>query len=252
MSPHAVFRDALLDATAPCPAGLKTWNGSDPALRFAVYRNNVIVSLVDALATTFPVCCALTGADFFRAMARVFVSRQPPRACRLVEYGEGFADFIAGFPPAAPLPYLADMARLERRVLDATHAADAEAVAPTTLATLLATPEQLAALRLRLHPSLAVLHSAFAVADLWAAHQGLLALEAVDPARPQHALIFRHRLATQVLAVPAASAAFIDALRQGARLADAAASAGDGLELAAALATLIRHDAIVGIHLPGD
>ncbi|MBK6864396.1 MAG: putative DNA-binding domain-containing protein, partial [Ideonella sp.] len=43
----AAFARALLQPDAPCPAGLKTWNGSDPAKRFAVYRNNVVVSLVD-------------------------------------------------------------------------------------------------------------------------------------------------------------------------------------------------------------
>ena len=45
---------ALLSPGSPAPAGLSTWNGSDPAQRFAVYRNNVLVVLRDALADTFP------------------------------------------------------------------------------------------------------------------------------------------------------------------------------------------------------
>ncbi len=249
---HTAFCAALFDADAPCPTGLKTWNGSDPALRFAVHRNNVVVSLVDALAATFPVCCALTGPEFFRAMARSFVTRRPPRSRRLVDYGDGFADFIATFRPADPVPYLADMARLERLCLAATHAADAAAIAPTTFTALLARPDRLAAARLRLQPALAILPSRFAVADLWAAHQGALELADVEPYRPQQALVVRHGLQTKVLRLPAATAAFVNRLRAGETLADAAAAAGTRLDLAAALATLLRHDAIVGLDLPEE
>ena len=69
----ANFAAALLDPAAPCPSGLVTWNGSDAAQRFGVYRNNVTVSLIDAVADTFPVVQQLVGADFFRAMAGAFV-----------------------------------------------------------------------------------------------------------------------------------------------------------------------------------
>jgi hypothetical protein len=44
MNSQTVFANALLNAELPCPSGLKTWNGSDPSTRFAVYRNNVMVA----------------------------------------------------------------------------------------------------------------------------------------------------------------------------------------------------------------
>ena len=69
---QSAFADALLDPARPCPPGLRTWNGSDPARRLAVYRNNVVSSLIDALADTFPVVQRLVGTEFFRAMAGVF------------------------------------------------------------------------------------------------------------------------------------------------------------------------------------
>ncbi|MEO8121927.1 MAG: DNA-binding domain-containing protein, partial [Rhodoferax sp.] len=72
MNSQTAFANALLNAELPCPSGLKTWNGSDPGTRFAVYRNNVMVSLIDALADTYPVVQELVGEEFFRAMARVF------------------------------------------------------------------------------------------------------------------------------------------------------------------------------------
>jgi hypothetical protein len=89
---------------APCPPGLRTWNGSDPAQRFAVYRNNVVVSLIDALADTFPVVQQLVGPDFFRAMAGVFVRRPPAALAGAGHYGQAFPAFIARFPPAQACP----------------------------------------------------------------------------------------------------------------------------------------------------
>jgi len=121
---QAAFADALLARDVDCPPGLRTWNGSDPGRRFAVYRNNVIVGLVDALADTYPVVQAMVGDDFFRAMAREFVRSQPPTSPVLAGYGAGFAAFIEGFAPAAGLPCLADLARLEWLRVEVYHAAD--------------------------------------------------------------------------------------------------------------------------------
>ena len=187
-SMSAAFAHALLRPDASCPAGLKTWNGSDPAKRFAVYRNNVVVSLVDALADSFPVVQALVGEDFFRAMAAEFARGNPPRSPVLAWYGAGFADFVEGFPPAAGLPYLADVARLEWLRVEAWHAADADPLPLAEIGALLADETALPTLRLALHPSLRVLRSAHPVVSLWAAHQAedtAAALGAIDFAEPR-------------------------------------------------------------------
>jgi hypothetical protein len=113
MSHLQAFADSLLAMPPACPPGLTAWNRSDPARRFAVYRNNVMVSLIDALADSFPVTQALVGEEFFRAMAGVFARAHPPRSPVMAHYGDGFAGFIEDFQPAASLPYLADVARLE-------------------------------------------------------------------------------------------------------------------------------------------
>ncbi len=55
-----------------------------PALnrRFAVYRNNVAASLIEAMVQRFPAVCAIVGDEFFRAMARVSCSpRRRARRC---------------------------------------------------------------------------------------------------------------------------------------------------------------------------
>lgn len=252
---QADFAAALLAPERPCPPGLRAWNGSDPGVRLAVHRNNVLSSLIDALADAFPVTQALVGDEFFRAMAALFVRQQPPRTRVLAHYGDALPDFIARFEPARPLPYLADVARLERARVLAYHAADAAPVAAEAVAAALAAGEAVARLRFACHPSVSVLFSAFAIVSLWAAHQtgDDTDLAAVDPAEAESALVLRDGLDVLVLLLPTGTARFIAALQQGAGLADAAARAASDAEdfdLTAALSLLIQHGAITHLHLP--
>jgi hypothetical protein len=243
----AAFAHALLRPEASCPAGLKTWNGSDPAKRFAVYRNNVVVSLVDALADSFPVVQALVGEDFFRAMAAEFARGNPPRSPVLAWYGAGFADFVEGFPPAAGLPYLADVARLEWLRVDAWHAADADPLPLAEIGALLADETALPTLRMALHPSLRVLRSAHPVVSLWSAHQAedtAAALGAIDFSE-EAALVLREGLEVGIQRIEPGAAAFVASLMQGAAFGEAAAAAGP-FDLAATLGMLLRSGAVIG------
>lgn len=249
------FAAALLDPRHAGPPGLRTWNGSDPAARLAVYRNNVVSSLVDALADTFPVVQHLVGCEFFRAMAAVFVRQAPPRSPVLAHYGQGFASFVAGFEPARELPYLADVARLEFARLAALHAADAEPVAKAALSAALASGDHMGALRLVLHPSVNTLASRHAVVSLWAAHQrdDDSAIASIDIDRPERALILRHGLEVLVLPAPGGALEFVAAVQAGQGLADAAAQAAasaPAFDLTATLSTLLAHDALSSIYLP--
>lgn len=250
MSSQSAFAAALLNPDLPCPGGLISSNGSDPELRFAVYRNNVMVSLIDALADTFPVVEALVGEEFFRAMARVFAQANPPRSRLMVYYGDTFADFVASFPPAAPVPYLADVARLEMARVRAYHAADVAPIQTEALQAALADPEQLVSLRLHVHPSVQVIDSSFAVVSLWAAHQGALCIGAVDPDVAQTALVFRHGLDVDTLELPAGEGQFVRTLQAGKSLRDAAGAAGSSdaeFDLSHALALLLHWQLITHI-----
>lgn len=253
MSGQAGFAGCLLAPQPACPPGLTTWNGSDPGRRFAVYRNNVMVSLIDALADSFPVTLAMVGADFFRGMAALFARANPPRSPVMARYGAGFAEFIEGFAPAAALPYLPDLARLELLRVEAYHAADAEALATERIARLLAAPERLPQARFALHPALRDLRSAHAVASLWAAHQGDdidAELSRIDTGVAESALVIRVGLAVEIHRVDAGTAAFAERLRQGAALGDAvgqARAADAGFEFSASMALLLRLGAVTGI-----
>ena len=239
---------ALLRPEATCPPGLSSWNGSDPAARFAIYRNNVLHSLVQCLSDTFPVTAALVGSDFFQGMATVFVRKHPPQSAQLVTYGSIFPNFIAQFAPAAALPYLADTARLEMARVHAYHAADAAPMPLPALQVALQT-EAAARARWNLHPSLQTLQSAHAVVDIWQAHQTDGDVLPFETSRGQSAWIFRDSDAgnrVRVLHVLPAWCAFTQHLAHGATLPEAAEALPSGADFPQALAALIQHGLVIG------
>lgn len=248
------FARALMQPEMPCPGGLVTWNGSDPARRFAVYRNNVVVSLLEATSGAFPVVLALVGEDFFRAMARAYILQRPPRSPVMSLYGQDFPDFIASFPPAAGLPYLADVARLEAARIRAHHAADAVPAGPAEFAAIPA--NHLNGLRILPHPSAVLLSSPHAVVSLWSAHQGALAIETVDPALPEDALVIRPDLDVHVIGLRPGEKLFLDALVSGQTLeiaSEMAIAAAPGLDLPRALHVLVTSGFVARLVLPeGD
>lgn len=244
---NTAFARALLNPQQPCPGGLRTWNASDPAARFAVYRNNVMVSLLGALADTFPVTRQVAGETFFNAIGRLYVAASPPRHAVLNAYGDTLPDFIDAFEPAQALPHLSDLARLELLRVRAFHAADAEVLSAAQVAAKLADPQSLPQARMRLHPSLAVFHSRFGVVSLWAAHQDVRDLAGVDLSQPESALVQRSGDDVAVIPIAPASAEFFRRLLGGDSLgeASAAAMAGDDpFDLPGSLSILIHHGAL--------
>ena len=234
------------------PAGIRGGGGHDDRqdreCRFAVHRNNVVVSLVDALAATFPVSQALVGEEFFRAMARERVQADPPRSPVLIDYAQGFAAFVAGFAPAAGVPYLADVARIEALCVRAYHAADASPVPESWYRELHAAPDALAAARLTLHPASHWLRSDYAAHSIWFAHQGLVdpasaSLDGIDLERAEDVLVVRPEFEVVVTALPRGAIEFLEALRGGQTLASAFAAAQaavDDLDAGALFTLLIR------------
>ncbi|UQS15484.1 DUF2063 domain-containing protein [Pseudomonas sp. HS6] len=247
MTTQATFSAALLDVGLPCPHGLYSTNGADPASRFAVYRNNVQGSLSNALADSFPVVMQLVGEEFFRAMAGVFIQNHPPHSPLMSDYGSDLADFISGFEPASSVPYLADVARLERLRTLAYHAADASPSSQEQIAAAFADQEALSSLQIGLHPSLHVLDSVFAVVDIWAAHQHDATLAGIDLNQAQQALILRNGLEVEVFAVDPGASQFIRQLKAGLSLTQALESA-EAFDLSQTLALLISRQAITHLH----
>lgn len=256
------FAAALLDPQRQVPAGLRAWNGSDPARRFAVYRNNVIVSLIDGLAARFPVVQALVGTEFFRAMARLYVQGEPPRSRLLHEYGETFPGFIQEFSPARDVPYLAGVAQLEAARTRAYHAADRGPIPAEAIAAI--APDAAARLTLRLHPSVQIVASPWPVLSIWLAHgqeddappsvHTSGGLSRIDLGLAESVLIARPNDEVRLWRLPPGGAAFLEAVASGSMLADAAARAAgtaDDFDLAANLTLLIQAEIVIGLSFHG-
>lgn len=245
MSDQHAFAAALLDPRKACPPGLISANGADPESRFAVYRNNVLGSLINALADNYPVVAQLVGEEFFRAMAGVYVQSTAPQSPVMNDYGDDFAEFIEHFEPAASVPYLADVARLERLHVQAWHAADAEPTAEEQIVAVLSSPARVGHLKIGLHPSLRLLQSPFAVVTIWAAHQHETPVP-FEAFSAQSALVLRNGLDVAVIAISHGAHGFISALQQGLSL-TAAIEASIDFDLEHTLAGLIRHHAITDL-----
>lgn len=255
MSIQQTFAEALLAPQATCPEGVFSSNGAEPASRFAVYRNNVHSALINALTAAYPVARQLVGDEFFRAMAGLYAQAHPPTSPLISEYGGTFADFIQGFEPAWSVPYLADVARLERLRVRAYHAADCQVLDQHSVLGQLQGCAQLGQLRVGLHPSLATLESSYAVVSVWAAHQADGAIASLNPWHAQGGLILRQGLVVKVFAIDRGSVTFINRLNQGAGLEMAIADAlkaSDEFDLHLCLTLLISHDAITHLHLQSE
>src|SRR5260370_602689 len=115
-SPYAAaFSPGLINPERATPALVSGPNGKAAVKRYNVYRNNVTVSLIDALAAIYPAVQRVTGVEFFRAMARFHVRETPPPSPLLFEYGRDFPAFIETYRFAQTLPWPPIAPRLFRR-----------------------------------------------------------------------------------------------------------------------------------------
>jgi len=237
------FRAAIFDG-AP-PADVTAPDPSEVGRRFAVYRNNVVHSLIEALRQRFPVIERLVGPEFATAMFGAFVRAHPPRSPLMMEYGDLLPAFLESFPPAASLPYLADVARLELARGVAYHAADADALDPSALAEAANRPPE--ALRLRLHPSVRVLSSPHPFHSIWAMNQPGATPHSLAGLGAEAALVARSGLTVLTVHLTAPAAAFLATLLSGASLAEAGFAAAPDFDPAEDLARLIGAGLIVGV-----
>lgn len=245
------FAHALFAGSAPVDPVLAEV-AAQPA--FAVYRNTVMKGAVDALEANFPTVSRLVGPEWFRAAAREHVCVSPPGEPSLLHYGAAFPAFLATFAPAAQLPYLADVARLDRLWTEAHVAADHPALATTALAAL--APEDLGKAILAPHPAARWAWFAHApVYTIWSRNR-----EQGDDLGDlvwlgEGALLTRPQDAVRWSVLDAAGCRFLDACAQGeplARALDASLEADPNANLVGMLRALLAAGAFGRLTLSPD
>lgn len=173
-----------------------------------IYRNNTIANRNANLANTYLTLVELVGADFFAAMAGVYIQASPSGSGNLHEDGADFAAFLNDFTHTADLPWLSDMARLDWAIHQAHYSPDCAALSIDSLVAL--PPEQFGQLKLQLHPAVAVIRSA-----QWPVYQILMMHHGDAPADlnagGEQVLVWRNHWQ----ALPLSEAVFIEHILNG-------------------------------------
>ena len=213
MSELLAFQDAFVAALGGDVDALSAWRAKDSSpVGLAVYRNTIAKGCVDALAENFPTVRALTSEEWFSGAALLFSRESPPSHAALQDYGADFPSWLASFPPAAELPYLAGVAHLDRLWLETLFAAEAPHLEATVLSEL--SPEALASARLRPHPSLRFVAFDAGLPGLWlAARARDEALELSEA--PQAVMLVRRSGVVATRLMQDGEAEFLRAVRDG-------------------------------------
>lgn len=250
---RALWRDAR-------PGVVAGWMRDDPA-RFQrglqAYQANASALAERALAATYPVLRQLIGEESFATLARVFWHRQPPLRGDMGLWGDGLPDFVADSESLAEEPYLADVARLEWRLHEATRAADPDRKGLDLEALGRHDP---ALIRLQLAPGLALIDSPHPIVSIWRAHppepvddpgdeRFAPVREAFAAGRGECALVWRAGYRPELDALAAPDAAFISALLSRQPLAAALEAAGAGFGFEAWLIRALQQGWIENLHV---
>lgn len=247
----AFARALLAPENAGCPPEVASL-ATQPA--FAVYRNTVMKGCIDALQANYPAVARLVGEEWFRAAAAFHVREALPADPTLLRYGAAFADFLARFEPAAELPYLSGVARLDRFWTEAHQAPTTEALVPNAVASL--APEALAGVVLHPHP--AARWAWFGdgpIYTIWSRNRSDAPSDAELDWRPEGALLVRPHDVVEWFALDTAGCALLDACAAGCTLAEAAQAALDAqgdCDLAQLMSTLLVAGAFGRMSLGND
>lgn len=245
---HAQFSRALLDPAAPVPEGLTCPAGGSVARRFGIYRNNVTVSLIEALRAQFPATERLLGEERFRFLARDYLRADPPRDAFLGLWGEGFADYLARSEHVTRHPFVPDVTRVEYAFARALHAQDMSAIDVARLGAV--APEALEHARLRFHPAAVLTASTFPAVTIFLDNRSPEEPPPRSLAVAECGLITRPEMTVKALAITPGEFAFFSALQNGAPLgeaADAGSAADPSLDFASALGRLFGAGAVADV-----
>ncbi len=248
----AGFARAIVHGESPAVRVDEGYAKYSAQVALEVYRNNYRGNLHDALAGAYPVVKRLVGDDFFRFMARKFITQYPSRNANLHRYGAELAEFVAAFEPAKQLVYLPDVARLEWACHCAYFADDGvvlnlnelEKVAPAAYGDLV----------LHMHPCCHVLHSNYPITAIWEAHQpGAPEDFRIDlDSGPVDALVSRNNDVVAVTELTPADAAWLLKIQAGTTLGEATAETLDrhpDFDLLRALQMLVAQNVFAGFTL---
>ena len=211
--------------------------------RLRVYRNGFLRACIEALRANYPSVDRLVGEERFPALARPWVEAHPPRAATLVEYGEGFAQYIDDTRDTHRLDWLAAFAALDRAWTEVQLAGDDEAEAAPRAGV----PDDAAGimgLRGRLSPRVRLVSLEYRVLGAWGrVRRGALGQRTELRSASQQVLVWREGVEMLYRDLAAPEHAFIAGVAAGLSCGEAAGAAlgiDADFDLAAAFASLLH------------
>jgi hypothetical protein len=150
-----------------------------PIDRLTIYSDAYFYRLLECLKDDFPAVAGVIGEEKFRELIRAYLAAHPPSHTSITYAGQFLADFICSHPAMAPWPFLTDVARLERTLIEVFQAQDADTLKAADLHGI--APERWPKMRLKTPPALQVVDCRWRVAEVLRAIREEIAWEAPEP-----------------------------------------------------------------------
>ena len=185
--------------------------------RVDIYADMYFYRLLDALKEDFPATLAVLGdSDNFHNLVTGYLLEYPPTEPSISCCGRYLAVYLRDHPAREDAPFIADLARLERAIVEVFLGPDAAALEADSLHAL--APADWPAIKLRLQPSAQILALQWRVSEL------LRAVEEQRPWKPAEqgavkVLVWRRNARVFYRDLEEAEAAALEAVSRGAAFA---------------------------------
>jgi len=191
--------------------------------RVGIYRNSVHGILWQYLASLYPVCNQLVGEKFFEGISDLFIDQQPPNTPFLADYGSELPVFMREHEAFSSMRWVNQVAELEWARHQAWNNKNQAISDFSQLATL--TEEQQLSLQFQLPESMQLLHSPYAIHQVWLAHQpeeysGKIPLEEIQLQQEDYILVWRAERQLQQIQINEQQWQFLTTVKESKSLAE--------------------------------
>ncbi len=197
---------------------LKEYDSHELKERLAIYRNNTLHSLREAVKDLYPSVLATIGEDLMKAAAHHYIQQHPPNSAAMVDFAHDFPEFLASFEHTHAMGYLPDLATLDLAQHRSYHAQDQDPLTAEAFSAL--GLDTLANSRIAAHPSAQLIESNYAIYDMWQMAQGQRH-DRLNADNPQHILVIRPQANVEVYCIDQGHFIFLSALKNRASIAEA-------------------------------
>ena len=187
-----------------------------PLERITIYADAYFYRLLDCLKEDFPATLAVVGEAEFQDLVRSYLTRYPPTEPSVFYAGRYLAEFLQGHRLQERRPFLTNLSRLERTVVEVFHGPDAQVLTADEMRRV--APAKWPELSVHTIPALQMLSCEWRVNDtLRAAENGSAAKE---PARgPATILVWRQKMQVYYRELEPAEHAALEVASKGGNLA---------------------------------